>query len=283
MMIIDAHCHAGKGDGLSGPWDTDARLKDYLRWATDYNISNTVLFAAFHSDYSKANYEVAKIVCSRPSRFYGFAFVHAARDAGRIFSMINTAIQDYRFCGIKVHRHDARITREICETARIFKLPVLYDVMGEVSQVYLLASEYPDVNFIIPHLGSFADDWKAQQSFIDPLSRFPNIFTDCSGVRRFDLLREAVDRAGANKILFGSDGPWLHPGIELEKIYALKTCTKDLELMLSANFLRLIKNVRSIGKPPSYPSVNIPRPHQFHSISFEHTDPWLLSSARDSS
>ena len=38
---------------------------------------------------------------------------------------------DYGFVGIKVHRHDARITREVCEVARAFGLPVLYDVMGE--------------------------------------------------------------------------------------------------------------------------------------------------------
>jgi hypothetical protein len=25
-MIVDCHCHAGKGDLLTGPWDTDARI-----------------------------------------------------------------------------------------------------------------------------------------------------------------------------------------------------------------------------------------------------------------
>ena len=104
----------------------------------------------------------------------------------------------YNFCGIKVHRYDARISREICETARHFKLPVLYDTMGEVSTIYLIATEYPDVNFIIPHLSSFGDDWKAQQAFLSPLERFKNIYTDTSGVRRFDLLQQAVERAGAH-------------------------------------------------------------------------------------
>ena len=110
--------------------------------------------------------------------------------------------------------------------ARRFHLPVLYDVMGEVSICELLAQEYPEVSFIIPHLGSFADDWKAQLSLIDHLVRHPNIYTDTAGVRRFDLLEQAVDRAGPAKILFGSDGPWLHPGVELEKIYLLKLPTR---------------------------------------------------------
>ena len=30
-MIIDCHCHAGLGDGFTGPWDTEARLGRYLR------------------------------------------------------------------------------------------------------------------------------------------------------------------------------------------------------------------------------------------------------------
>ena len=37
-----------------------------------------------------------------------------------------------------------------------------------------LATEYPEVPFIIPHLGSFADDWQSQLTFIDFLARHPN-------------------------------------------------------------------------------------------------------------
>ena len=38
MMIIDCHCHAGKGDGLTGPWDTAAPLEAYLRRAAKAGI-----------------------------------------------------------------------------------------------------------------------------------------------------------------------------------------------------------------------------------------------------
>lgn len=250
-MIIDCHCHAGKGDGLTGPWDTSAPLEHYLRRARKAGIARTVIFATFHSDYAIANRQVARIVASRPDRFYGFAFVHPERDRGHVYEIIRVAIEHYGFCGIKVHRHDGRISREICEVARIFSLPVLYDVMGEVSVVELLASEYPNVSFIIPHLGSFSDDWKAQIAFIDHLGRHPNIYTDTSGVRRFDLLEQAVQRAGARKILFGSDGPWLHPGVELAKVCALGLSPQDEHLVLGGNLLRLIARVRTRPIDPS--------------------------------
>jgi uncharacterized protein len=272
-VIIDAHCHAGHGDGLTGPWDTAAPLSKYLRRATHAGIERTVLFAAFHSDYAVANREVARIVAHNPDRFYGFAFVHAIHDRGRVFNLIKTAVQQYGFCGIKVHRYDARITREICEAARVFSLPVLYDVMGEVSITELLATEYPKVNFIIPHLGSFADDWKAQQACIDPLVRHPNIYTDTSGIRRFDLLEQAVERAGARKILFGSDGPWLHPGVELAKVYALNLSPADRTLVLGGNFLHLIAQVRS------QPIGLVKRPIDSLSQQRIVFDPWVLNQA----
>ena len=244
-MIIDCHCHAGKGDGLTGPWDTSASLERYLLRASRAGIDRTVIFAAFHSDYASANREVARIVASRPQRFYGFAFVHAERDRGRILQMVKVAVEEYGFCGMKVHFHDARITREVCEAARAFRLPVIYDVMGEVTVVALLAEEYKDVNFIIPHLGSFGDDWRAQQALLDHLARHANIYTDTSGVRRFDLLEEAVKRAGARKILFGTDGPWLHPGVELYKIRMLRLTPADEQLILGGNLLRLIGRVKA--------------------------------------
>jgi hypothetical protein len=272
-MIIDCHCHAGKGDGLTGPWDTAAPLKKYLRRATAAGIQRTVLFAAFHSDYRQANRQVARIVAARPDRFFGFAFIHAVHDRGRVHALVREAVRQHGFVGIKVHRHDSRITREICEAARAYDLPLLYDVMGEVSTVELLATEYPTVNFIIPHLGSFADDWRAQLALIDHLERHPNVYTDSSGIRRFDLLEQAVHRAGARKVLFGSDGPWLHPGVELEKVRALGLPPADEDLILSKNLLKLIRRVRS--RPDRVLPARVLPTSAGLPVAAETQDPWL--------
>jgi predicted TIM-barrel fold metal-dependent hydrolase len=102
-------------------------------------------------------------------------------------------------------------------------------------------------------LSSFADDWEAQLAFIAHLARHPNIYTDTSGVRRFDLLEQAVRRAGPHKILFGSDGPWLHPGVELAKVYALGLPASQQRLILSENFLRLTDRARGqLPKPTKH-------------------------------
>lgn len=239
-MIVDAHCHAGHGDGFTGPWDTDAPLHHYRVRAARAGIQKTILFAAFSSDYQLANREVAAIVRRSRARYLGFAFVHAERDRGRILPMVEECVTRHGFRGIKVHRHDARISREVCEAARRFQLPILYDPAGETEVAHLLADQYPDVNFILPHLGSFADDYRAQKALIDSVARYPNIYTDTAGVRRFDLLAELVQRAGPQKVIFGSDGPWLHPGVELAKVRLLGLSPADEELIVGENVLRLM-------------------------------------------
>jgi len=56
----------------------------------------------------------------------------------------------------------------------------------------MFAGQYPDVQFVVAHLGSFVDDWRAHQTVIDCMVRLPNVHADTSGVRRFDYLVEAV-------------------------------------------------------------------------------------------
>ncbi|WP_210419071.1 amidohydrolase family protein [Bradyrhizobium sp. NAS80.1] len=89
-------------------------------------------------------------------------------------------------------------------------------------------------DFIIPHLGSFADDSQAQFALIDHLVRHPNIYTDTAGVRRLDILEQAIRLAGARKILYGSDGAWVHPGIELAKVRAPALSREAMRVWSSA-------------------------------------------------
>ena len=82
----------------------------------------------------------------------------------------------------------------------------------------------------------------------------------------------AYQRAGADKILFGSDGPWLHPGVELEKIFALKMNTAELEKVLAGNFLKLTQRARNKifekRQPPQFNRSN-------ENVNSEYRDPWL--------
>jgi predicted TIM-barrel fold metal-dependent hydrolase len=243
-VIIDCHCHAGKGDKMTAPWNTDAPVETYLRRARAAGIDKTVVLAPLHGNYQQANMQVARIVARYPNRLIGFAFIHTKRDAGRIFKMVRHAVTRWGFRGIKIHGIEAMPTREACEAARAFRLPVLVDIISRPEVVDMFAPEYPDVNFIIAHLGSFTDDWKAHQQVTYQLARYPNVYADTSGVRQFDYLVQAIKRGGARKVLFGSDGPWLHPGLELHKIRLLGLPPEQEALVMGGNILRLLRTAR---------------------------------------
>jgi predicted TIM-barrel fold metal-dependent hydrolase len=239
-MIIDGHCHAGRGDRLTAPWNTVAPLGAYLRRAREAGIDRTVVFAPFAGDYARANAEVARIVARHPGRLIGYACVHPVRDAGRVRELVGRAVCEWGFQGMKVHRLDAPATREVCEAAAAFGVPLLYDVAGSPELLEQAAPEYPEVTFVVPHLGSFADDWRAHQRLIDQLRRLPNVLADTSGVRRFDYLVQAARRAGPGRLVFGSDGPWLHPALELAKVRLLSLPPDQEALVLGGNLRRIL-------------------------------------------
>lgn len=239
-MIVDCHCHAGTGDGFRGPWDTEARIEPHLARARAAGIARTIVFPVFNSDYAAANARLARIVRAYADELIGFAAVNPVRDAGRIGAMLGRAVEEYGFRGVKVHGLDSFPNRELCEVARRYRLPLLVDVVRRVAAVEMLAGQYPELNFIVPHLGGFSDDWMTHLQVIDQLCRYPNVYADTSGVRYWDALRLAVQRAGPHKLLFGSDGPLLHPAVELCKIRQLRLPPPAEALISGGNILRLL-------------------------------------------
>jgi predicted TIM-barrel fold metal-dependent hydrolase len=243
-MIIDCHCHAGPGDANTAPWNSTAKLEPFLTWSAEAGIRKTVVFPVFTHNSEKANRELAKIVRGHRGRLIGFAWINPKRDSGRIARLLQQAIGGYGFRGIKVHGSQAMPNRELCLAAARWRVPILVDVFGHAEVVDMLAREFPHVDFIIPHFGSFADDFRAQSRVAEQIARYPNVYADTSGVRRFEYLQEGVRRAGAHKVLFGTDGPWLHPAVEIAKVKALKLPAADEARILGGNLVRLLRKRR---------------------------------------
>ena len=254
-MIIDCHCHAGKGDGFRGPWDTEARIDVHLLRAHEAGIDRTVVFPVFNSDYAAANARLAQIV-ARYSELIGFAAVNPVTDRGRAASMVGTAVEKYGFRGVKVHGLDSFPNREVCEAVRRYGVPLLVDIVKRTAAVEMLAAQYPDVDIIVPHLGGFSDDWMTHLQVIDQLVRYPNVYADTSGVRYWDALVLAVQRAGPHKILFGSDGPLLHPAVELHKIRVLGLVRAEERLITGGNIARIL-GLGSVPEPSATTSRTI--------------------------
>ncbi|WP_407271848.1 amidohydrolase family protein [Radiobacillus sp. PE A8.2] len=239
-MIIDCHCHAGKGDELTAPWTTSAPIKQHLERAEAAGIDKTVVFPVHSLNFERANAEVAEIVNKHQDRLFGFARVHAINDRGRIGKLVETAVKDYGFRGIKVHGGEAFPGREVLDAAKHFKIPVLLDTANDTQCVDMIAEAYPEVDLIVAHLGSFRNIWHVLLRTAEQLATYPNVYADTSGIRFYDGLVNAINKAGAEKVLFGSDGPMLHPGIELQKVKHLYLSPEDEAKVLGNNFAKII-------------------------------------------
>src|SRR6266498_5697802 len=102
-MVIDGHCHAGRGERLTAPWNTEAKLGPYLRRARAAGIDRTVVTPlAPYGEYARANREVASIVARHRGRLILFAAVHPRGDRGRIGEMLAHAVRRLGARGLKV-------------------------------------------------------------------------------------------------------------------------------------------------------------------------------------
>jgi predicted TIM-barrel fold metal-dependent hydrolase len=129
------------------------------------------------------------------------------------------------------------------------------DVVGRVDVVDALAPRYPEVSFIVPHLGAFADRWDAQLAVIERLRRLPNVYADTSGVRYWEILVRAA-RQAPHKLLFGSDGPFLHPAVELYKLKLLRLPPHQEAMLMGGTILRLLGPVRA-GQTATHRNTSI--------------------------
>lgn len=236
-LVIDAHCHAGKGEAMTAPWTSFADPALTLRRAEEAGIDRTVIFPIENPTYERANQEIAHLVKQYPGKFIGFAKHDPVAEAGKIQRLLTTEVRELGLKGLKLHKIP---TREVLDTVAELKIPILFHP-PKVADYHEIASLYPQVNFILAHLGSFASQNFAEHlAAIDVAKRYPNVYLETSSVVFFEYLEMAAKELPAEKILFGSDGPLVDSRVELYKIRLLKLPQEKLEKILSGNILRLL-------------------------------------------
>lgn len=97
-----------------------------------------------------------------------------------------------------------------------------------------LARRFPATNFILGHMGFGPGDADA----IEFAAELDNFYLE-SSLGNYLILRDAVNVAGPQKLIFGSEFPLSHPKVELEKILLLDAAAHNA--ILEGNILRLLQ------------------------------------------
>jgi predicted TIM-barrel fold metal-dependent hydrolase len=240
-LIIDAHCHAGKGFDYgkadSDPWTTFNDPEWTLRRMEEVGIDRTVIFPINNTSYQEANVEIAGYVRRWPAKFIGFAKHDTKTEAGKIAGLLRSEVRELGLKGLKLH---GQPSPEMVEAVSELKIPILVHP-DTVDKLLPIVSTNPQVSFILAHLGNFAShEWREHVRAIEAAKQLPNLYLDTSSVVFVHYLEQAARDLPATKLIFGSDGPLVDARVELYKIRLLKLSAESEALVLGGNIRRLL-------------------------------------------
>jgi len=112
---------------------------------------------------------------------------------------------------------------------------VVYSPGASTAKFVSLAKQFSKTNFILGHMGF----GPADQEALEAAEKLDNFFLETSS-GSFLHIKEAVRRAGPDKIIFGSEFPLSHPKVELEKILILNLPESDMEKIVYSNIQVLL-------------------------------------------
>lgn len=225
MKKIDAHAHIGEFGGWAGVGGAPEQLIPLM---DEYEIEQTVLCSRDHT----GNEDVARAVEQYPGRFLPLVYLNPLEGKEECLRKIETYVDERGFRGIKLNplRHayvaDDTILDPIMEAARERNIPVFihsghppYSLPWSIA---LLAERFPEVRTVMIHMGH------GHGVYIDAAlkmaKRYPNIYLEMSGMPMGVKIRQAYEEVGRDRIMFGTDYPFHHPSVEIQKVI---TCGLD--------------------------------------------------------
>ena len=145
------------------------------------------------------------------------------------------AMQKYKAIKLQPLRHaycaDSEIVDPVLDKAEEYGIPVCihsgHPPYSLPWQIGLLAERHPNCKVLMIHMGH------GHGVYIDAAlkmaRRYPNIYLEMSGMPMHTKIKEAYDTVGHDRILFGTDGPFHHPTVEMQKVLMCGVDEQGLE------------------------------------------------------
>lgn len=219
MKKIDAHAHIGNFGGWAGVESTPEILVGLM---DEYEVEKAVLCARDHTE----NDRVADACEKYPERFLPLVYINPMEGADECRRKIEYYVDGKGFRGIKLNplRHafvaDDTVVDPVMEEAEKRRIPVFihsghppYSLPWSIA---LLAERFSQVKVVMIHMGH------GHGVYIDAAlkmaKRYPNIYLEMSGMPMGVKIRQAYEEVGKNRIMFGTDFPFHHPSVEIQKV-----------------------------------------------------------------
>ncbi len=245
-MIVDAHLHVDDIPALG--WQLGAEL--CVRRLDEAGIDRGVVMTIVDApEVNPGAIELVAEACARfPDRLWAFARIHPWY-GDRAVALLERAFE-LGFKGLKLHpvstiAHPAgEETLRLIRAAAAHGAPTLFhcgdDPMATPLAIAAAAAACPGATIVLGHMGGYFHVDEA----IDVAERYDNVVLETSAMPYPAKIREAVERIGADRVIYGSDGPVCSPPLEVEKVRLAGLTPAAQRLVLGENALRLLEAVR---------------------------------------
>lgn len=245
-IVVDSHVHLKHGDAAR----TEYSAEIIVRIMDAVGMRRSVVFAM--STTTRQSIDMARAAVTQfPDRLipYVYALPHYERP---VIGEIEEALSGGIFRGIKIHAGECTLAEyvvdPVLDLAGRLGVPCLIDCLGNLAAARRIAQSFPKTPVIYAHMGRYLTrDEKLVDQFIDLAAEYPNVYLDTSGVVLVHKIVEAVARLGADRLIWGTDGPHPQPDLvsfaqsELEKVSGLPLAEGDKAKILGGNLLRLLR------------------------------------------
>lgn len=206
MTIIDSHVHLKHGDIHR----TEYAPEEIVRTMDGAGIAKSVVFAM--STTTKRSIEMAREAVSKfPGRLIPYVYALPRYDRP-VIEELDQAMSEFGFKGIKLHMGECSIADYVADSvldlAARYDVPCLIDFVGRLRACEMAVERHRRTKIIICHFGRYlSEDENLVDAFISVAEEHQNAFLDASGVVLLNKIEEAVERVGAERTFFGTDGP----------------------------------------------------------------------------
>ncbi len=226
---IDAHSHVGR---FGSPFDVDFDVSRLAAQMDEYNIEKTILCPAG----AHLNEELLAAWKVLPERIAPLCWVNAnqGRDA---YAMLEHYLRDEGFAGVKMQplfdafTADSPAVDPIIDIARACGRPVFihcgHPPFSLPWQIGLLAERHPDVPMVMIHMGHGHGVYI--EGSINMALKYDNLFLEVSGMPMGCQIKNAYEKVGAERVMFGIDSPFHHPSVEIQRVLSCGLGDAQLE------------------------------------------------------
>jgi predicted TIM-barrel fold metal-dependent hydrolase len=246
VKVIDAHMHYGTDPHVAAdtiiPYLKPGHPESVIRLLDEQNASHGVLFPhdrvmtpPWDADYDQANVQVGEVALKYPDRVIGVARINPTFGAEHTQKLIDKYVREWNCRGVKLvagydfyRPNSMSVMGPLLDKCAEYSLTVLFhsgDAPRDLPSLQAKAAQaYPDVNFVLAHIGMHLFLWEA----IIAAQENANIYVDMSQAYPFDI-KTFIREVGVHKLTYGSDVPYQSPAVEQLKLRVLGLNEDELE------------------------------------------------------